>query len=80
MGFLMNIEKLTIELTGKPISPHLKVFADGKLIGCLESMKMIVDKDDIAVDIEMIQSKIKEIDGKKETVKEPLVLKWKSSK
>ena len=72
----MNIDKLTIELTGKPIVPHLRVFADGKPLGCLDSMKMVVDKDDIMVNIEMTQSKVVVKDGKKEVIREPLILKW----
>jgi hypothetical protein len=72
----MNIEKLTIELTGKPITPHMRIFADGKPIGCLQSLKITADADDIMVNIEMIQSKVIEKNGKKEVIKEPLILKW----
>jgi len=72
----MNINKLTIELTGKPISPLLKVFADGKQIGRLQNLKISADVNDILVNIEMLQSKVVEKDGKKETVLEPLILNW----
>lgn len=73
----MNISKLTIEITGKPITPHVRVLADGKQIGCLENMLIKATSDEILVDVELIQSKIVEKNGKKEIVKEPLVLKWR---
>jgi hypothetical protein len=72
----INIEKLTIELTGKPITPHLKIFADGKQIGRLQNLKITADVDDIFVNIELLQSKTIEKDGKKEVVTEPLILRW----
>jgi hypothetical protein len=73
----MNIGKLTIEITGKPISPCVKVFADGKQIGRLQNLLIKADNDELGVEIEMIQSKEVEKNGKKELIKEPLVLKWK---
>lgn len=73
----MNISKLTIEITGKPITPHVKVFADGKQIGCLENMLIKATSDEILVDIELMQSKVVEKDGKREVVREPLALKWR---
>jgi hypothetical protein len=72
----MNINKLTIELTGKPITPHLKIFADDVQIGRLQNLKISADVNDILVNIEMLQSKIVEKNGKKEVVTEPLILKW----
>jgi hypothetical protein len=72
----LKVEKLTIEITGKPITPHIKVFADGKLIGNLHKLKIISDPDELVVDIEMIQNKMVENNGKKEMVKEPIILKW----
>lgn len=72
----MNIDKLTIELTGKPITPHMRVFADGKVLGSLQSVKILADEDNIMVNIELIQSKVVEKNGKKEVVREPLILKW----
>jgi hypothetical protein len=72
----LKIEKLTIEISGKPITPHLKILADGKQIGSLKSLKITADEDDILVNIEMIQKKTVEVDGKKETVEEPIILKW----
>jgi len=72
----LKLEKLTIEITGKPIAPHVRVLADGKPIGCLHSLKLHLDPDDILVDVEVIQTKSVTVDGKKEIVKEPLILKW----
>lgn len=72
----MNIEKLTIEITGKPISPHMRIFADGKHLSQVQNVKISSDVDDIFVSIELLQSKTAEKDGKKETVLEPLILKW----
>lgn len=72
----LKLEKLTIEISGKPITPHVRVLADGKPIGSLHSLKITSDPDEIVVDIELIQSKTVEVDGKKEIIKEPIILKW----
>jgi hypothetical protein len=72
----LKIDKLTIEITGKPITPHIKIFADGKPIGNLNSLKIVSDPDELVVDIQMTLTKTVEINGKKETVKEPIILKW----
>ena len=72
----MNIKKLTIEIEGKPLTPLLKIYADGKKLGRLKTLKITADDDDILVNIEIMESKTVEVDGKKEIVKEPLVLKW----
>jgi hypothetical protein len=72
----LKIDKLTIEITGKPITPHIKIFADGKPIGNLNSLKIISDPDELVVDIQMTQTKMVDINGKKEMVKEPIILKW----
>jgi hypothetical protein len=72
----LRVEKLTIEITGKPITPHIKVFADGKSIGNLNSLKIVSDPDELVVDIQMTRTKVVDINGKKETVKEPIILKW----
>ena len=75
----MDINKLTIEITGKPLTPLLKIFADGKQLGRLTSLRITAEDDDIMVNIELMQSKTIEVDGKKESIKEPLILKWKNN-
>jgi hypothetical protein len=72
----MNLKKLTIEIEGKPLTPLLKIYADGKQLGRLTNLKITADDDDILVNIELMQTKIVEVNGKKEVVQEPLVLKW----
>lgn len=72
----IKVDKLTIEITGKPITPHVRVLADGIPIGNLKSMRIIADEDEILVSVELVQRKVAEVNGKKEMVEEPIILKW----
>jgi hypothetical protein len=74
----MDIKKLTIEINSKPITPLLRILADGKPIGRLKAIKINADDDDILVDIQIMQTKTIKVDGKDQVVTEPLILKWRS--